>query len=291
LARLARTAAVAAFQIAPVLSHAQPVLREAHFDAASDRITTPNASTRVLVENGETFNMPHQGQSSAPWLSDKVAMDGTRSLGLTIGPSAPGQTSNDRSEFTITHQGDTQGLHLGQDRYLGFAIFFNGSDFPPPTAEIIVCQVWQAYKEVPSGPPAFIVMVPNARDLSFRLATRDDSSPKSVEVPLAHSAFVRGAWNSVVLHVLPRAIGDAHGPGLIEMWLNGTYIGGVQRAWGYAVPNAVDAFDVRVGMYANPEPVTHSLWIDRLRWGLTRAAVDPGRAPVKPSIVPALPPQ
>jgi hypothetical protein len=156
----------------------------------------------LLTENGETFNMPHQGQSSVPRLSDNVTMDGTRSPGLAIGPSAKGQTSNDRSEFTITHQGDAQGLHLGQDRYLGFAIFFNGSDFPPPTAEIIVCQVWQAYKKVPSG-AAFVVMIPNDKDLGFRLATRDDSSPKSVEVPLTHAAFERGVWNSVVLHLLP----------------------------------------------------------------------------------------
>jgi len=276
----------AAFQVAPGLSHAQLVLREAHFDAASDRITTANASTRVLTENGEAFNMPYQGQSSAPWFSDKVAMDGSRSLGLAIGPSAQGQTSNDRSEFTITHQGDAQGLHLGQDRYLGFAVFFNGSDFPPPTAEIIVCQVWQAYKKVPTGPPAFVVMIPNAKDLRFRLATRDDSDTKSVEVPLTHAAFERGVWNSVVLHVLPRAIGDPRGPGQIEMWLNGAYIGGARRAWGYAVPNSVDAFDVRVGLYANPQPAAHALWIDRLRWGLDRAAVDPGLAPVEPSIVP-----
>ena len=57
-------------------------------------------------------------------------------------------------------------------------------------------------------------------------------------------------------------------------------------SWGYAVPTSVDAFDVRVGMYANPQATAHALRIDRRRWELTRAAVDPGLAPVKPSIVP-----
>ncbi len=240
--------------------------------------------TPTIAYSGRTAP-PLTCRTVAPWLSDKVAMDGTRSLGLTIGPSAPGQSGNDRSEFTVTHQGDPQGLRLGQDRYLGFAMFFNSQDFPTPTAEIIVCQVWQAYKNTPTGPPAFIVMVPDAKDLSFRLATRNDDSTKSVEVPLTHAAFVRGSWNSVVLHVLPRAKRDPAGPGVIEMWLNGIYLGGAKRAWGYAVPNSVDAFDVRVGLYANPEQVAHSLWVDRLRWGTSRAAVDPGDTPVKPATV------
>lgn len=264
---------------------AQALLRQAHFDAANVNISEPNAAYRLLRENGATFFMPHQGQAGAPWLSDKVAMDGTRSLGLTIGPSAGGQTGNDRSEFTVAHQGDPQGLRLGQDRYLGFAIFFNQRDFPPPTAEIIVCQIWQAYGSTPTGPPAFVVMVPNARDLGFRLATRDDDSVRSHPVPLDHAAFRRGSWNAVVLHVLPRATHDPAGPGLIEMWLNGRYLGGARRAWGYAGANSLDRFDVRVGLYANPEPVAHSVWVDRVRWGTSRAAVDPGDSPVRPTAV------
>lgn len=284
-------AAAAAFLLLLRSIHARLILRQAHFDDAGTRIFTVNERVRALIENGEAFAMPHQGQSSPPWLSDKVAMDGTRSLGLAIGASAPGQTSNDRSEFTIVQQDDPRSLHLGQERYLGFAILFDGNDFPPPTAELIVCQVWQAYKTVPAGPPAFIAMVPHANDLRFRLATRNDSDPKSVEVPLTHASFVRGVWNSVVLHVLPRAIGDPLGPGQIEMWLNGSYIGGARRAWGYAVPDSVDAFDVRVGLYANPQPAAHALFIDRLRWGLSKSPVDPGLAPVKPATVPPAAPE
>ena len=277
--------AALAIQLPGKTAGAQAVLREAHFDAVNVSIAEPNASYRLLRENGTTFFMPHQGQAAAPWLSDKVAMDGTRSLGLSVGPSVAGQSSNDRSEFTVTHQGDPQGLRLGQDRYLGFAIIFNNRDFPPATAEIIVCQVWQAYRNIPTGPPAFIVMIPNAKDLGFRLATRNDNSTKSVEVPLTHASFMRGRWNSVVVHVLPRAAYDPAGPGLIELWLNGMYLGGARRAWGYAVPNSIDAFDVRVGLYANPEQTAHSLWVDRVRWGTSRDAVDPGTAPVKPKTV------
>jgi hypothetical protein len=287
--RLARLVAVAATLVllgaAP--GRAQLVLREAHFDAADDHITTPNEHYRLLSENGATFHMPFQQQASSPWFSISVAMDGKRSLGLRIGPSAPGQTANDRSEFTIVHQDDKASLHLGEDRYLGFAIFFNRTDFPPPRAEIIVCQVWQAYRPgAATGPPAFIVMRPNATNLAFRLATRDDRNTASVQVPLAHATFLRGVWNAVVLHVLPRAVGDPAGPGLIEMWLNGAYLGGVRRSWGYVTRNAVDRFDVRVGLYANPQPVAHTIWIDRVRWGLTRQAVDPGLAPVKPPTAP-----
>lgn len=275
--------AVLAALVTGTTAGAQGLLRQAHFDAANVSISAPNSRYRLLHENGEVFFMPHQGQAAAPRLSDKVAMDGARSLGLTIGPSAAGQSANDRSEFTVSHQGDPQGMRLGRDRYLGFAIFFNG-DFPPPTAEIIVCQVWQAYRNTPTGPPAFIVMVPGDKDLRFRLATRNDDSVRSLEVPLTRAAFVRDQWNSVVLHVLPRAKNDPSGPGWIEMWLNGNYIGGAMRSWGYAAANSLDRFDVRIGLYANPEPVAHSVWVDSVRWGTSRAAVDPGNAPVKPKI-------
>ena len=253
----------------------QPVLREAHFDAADDRIVNATATHRLLIEKGQSFNMPYQGQSAPPRLSAEVAMDGSQSLALTIGPSAPSQTQNDRSEFTVAHQGDPLALRLGEDRYLGFGVFFSEAGFPPPTAEIIVCQIWQAYRDHATGPPAFIVMEPNSDDLSFRLATRDDGDPKSVAVPLSRAKFVPGSWNAVVLHVLPRADGDPAGPGVIEIWLNGHHLGGALRFWGHTAPNSVDAFDVRVGMYGNPQPAAHSLWIDRVRWGLSRAAVDP----------------
>jgi len=83
-------------------------------------------------------------------------------------------------------------------------------------------------------------------------------------VPLSPAKFERGTWNAVVLHVLPRAVGDPRGPGLIELWLNGIYLSEAHRFWGYAAPNSVDAFDVRVGIYASPQPAAHSLWIDRM---------------------------
>lgn len=237
---LSRVSLVGAFVI--LLSFAataqETLLRQAHFDAADIAIKDANSHYRLLMENGETFNMPYQGVAKKPWLSRSVAMDGDRSLGLSVGASKDGQTENDRSEFTVVHQGDKDALHLGQDRYLGFAIYFNTHDFPPPTREIIVSQCWQAYLKNPTGPPAFLVMSPNRDDLSFQLATRSDDSPRSRLVPLTDAHFVRDHWNSVVIHVLPRAVGDRGGPGLIELWLDGKYLGGAHRFWGYA-PTAI----------------------------------------------------
>ncbi|RQS33977.1 MULTISPECIES: heparin lyase I family protein [unclassified Burkholderia] len=256
-------------------SCASSAIRESNFDDSDSTISEFNGSYRLLSQGGRKFNMPYQGQSSEPQFSRRAVRPGGRSLKLTIGPSAPGQTENDRSEFTLMHQGDPSGLRLGESRYIGFSIFFDEKSFPPPSREIIVSQVWQAYKEKKTGPPAFIVMLPGKDDLSFVLATRDDSSEKSTQVPLGHVHFLRNKWNSVVLHVLPRAVNDPSGPGEIEMWLNGQYLGGARRSWGYAVPNSVNAFDVRVGLYGNPQPAAHSVWIDQVRWGMTRESVTP----------------
>ena len=256
-------------------SFAESVIREPNFDNADGKISEFNGSYRLLSEGGRKFNMPYQGQSAEPKFSNRASRPGGRSLKLTIGPSAPGQKENDRSEFTLMHQGDPSGLHLGESRYIGFSIFFDEKNFPPPSGEIIVSQVWQAYKEKKTGPPAFIVMVPGKDDLSFVLATRDDTSEKSTQVPLGNVRFLRNKWNSVVLHVLPRAVNDPSGPGEIQMWLNGKYLGGAHRSWGYAVPNSVNAFDVRVGLYGNPQPVAHSVWVDQVRWGLTQESVTP----------------
>ncbi|QQK03279.1 heparin lyase I family protein [Burkholderia anthina] len=256
-------------------SFAESVIREPNFDNADSKISDFNGSYRLLSEGGRKFNMPYQGQSAQPQFSNRATRPGGRSLKLTIGPSAPGQKENDRSEFTLMHQGDPAGLRLGESRYIGFSIFFDEKNFPPPSGEIIVSQVWQAYKEKKTGPPAFIVMVPGKDDLSFVLATRDDTSEKSTQVPLGHVHFLRNTWNSVVLHVLPRAVNDPSGPGEIQMWLNGKYLGGAHRPWGYAVPNSVNAFDVRVGLYGNPQPVAHSVWIDQVRWGMTQESVTP----------------
>ncbi|WP_176158504.1 heparin lyase I family protein [Burkholderia multivorans] len=254
-------------------SCADSAIRDPNFSDSDSKISKSTKSYRLLLQGGRKFNMPYQGQSSEPEFSDRAAKPGGRSLKLTIGPSAPGQTENDRSEFTLVHQSDPSGLRLGESRYIGFSIFFDEKSFPPPLGEIIVSQVWQAYKEKKTGPPAFIVMVPGRDDLSFVLATRDDRSEKSAQVPLGHAHFIRNKWNSVVLHVLPRAIGDPNGPGEIEMWLNGQYLGGARRPWGYAAPNSVNAFDVRVGLYGNPQPEAHSVWIDQVRWGRTRESV------------------
>jgi len=55
------------------------------------------------------------------------------------------------------------------------------------------------------------------------------------------------------------------------------------RFWGYAPSNgnSENNFDVRVGLYANPQPVAHSLWIDDVRWETKREVVDLGMNPVK----------
>ncbi|WP_269505360.1 heparin lyase I family protein [Burkholderia sp. IMCC1007] len=254
-------------------SMAASALREADFGNRDGKVTEFNEHYRLFKREGQMFNMPYQGQAAEPTVSDKAAKIGGRSLKLTIGPSAPGQTTNDRSEFTLVHQGDPLSLRLGQERYMGFSIFFDKKAFPPPRGEIIVSQIWQPFKEEKAGPVAFIVMVPGKDDLSFTLATRDDTSEKSTQVDLGHPRFVENQWNSVVLHVLPRAVNDPNGPGLIEMWLNGKYLGGSRRYWGHASPNFLDTFDARVGLYGNPQPVAHTIWIDQLRWGASKEAV------------------
>lgn len=265
--------------------HANPVvLKEAHFDAHSADISSSKSTYLIYRENGTLFNAPRQGQAEMPYLTTEVAMDGSRSLRLTIGPSARNQIENDRSEFTVVHQNDDNTLRLGQDRYLGFGIYFSDQNFSRPSGELIVCQIWQSYKKIPTGPPAFIAMNREGDDLSFRLATRSDASTKSQPVTLGRAAFVRGAWNSVVLHLVPRSINDPKGPGLIEMWLNGSYLGGSERPWGYSSANSIDAFDVRVGLYANPDPTAHTVWVDRIRWGTSKDVVDPGLNSTKPIV-------
>ncbi|PRE86562.1 heparin lyase I family protein [Burkholderia multivorans] len=256
-------------------SVAASALREADFGDRGGQVTQFNEHYRLFKHDGQTFNMPYQGQAAVPQVSDKASKIGGRSLKLTIGPSAPGQTTNDRSEFTLVHQGDPLALRLGEERYMGFSIFFDKDSFPPPKGEIIISQIWQPFKEEKAGPAAFIVMIPEKDDLSFALATRDDRSEKSTKVNLGHPRFLRNQWNSVVLHVLPRAINDPDGPGLIEMWLNGVYLGGSKRTWGHASLNFLNTFDVRVGLYGNPQPVAHTIWIDQLRWGTSREAVTP----------------
>ncbi|WP_175786811.1 heparin lyase I family protein [Burkholderia anthina] len=254
-------------------SMAASALREADFGNNDGKVTEFNEHYRLFKRDGQTFNMPYQGQAAEPKVSDKAAKIGGRSLKLTIGPSAPGQTTNDRSEFTLVHQGDPLSLRLGEERYMGFSIFFDKKSFPPPKGEIIVSQIWQPFKEEKAGPVAFIVMVPEKDDLSFTLATRDDKSEKSTQVDLGHPRFLPNRWNSVVLHVLPRAINDPNGPGVIEMWLNGKYLGGSRRYWGHASSNFLDTFDARVGLYGNPQPVAHTIWIDQLRWGASKESV------------------
>lgn len=257
-------------------------LAEAHFDSGAESIAKSKSTYWLYREKGNLFHIPSQGQSGFPSLSDKTAMDGSHSLRLSIGPSKSNQSDNDRSEFTVIHQDNPKTLQLGQERYLGFAIFFSHSEFPPPTAELIICQIWQSYKSVPTGPPAFIAMNRQSPELSFRLATRDDGGSRSHIVPLSASSFVRNSWNSVVLRLLPRPINDPEGVGIIEMWLNGVYIGGSRRHWGYASKNSINAFDVRVGLYANPSSNSHAVLIDNIRWGESKISVGPGTQPSHP---------
>ncbi len=267
--------------LSAVTANAQ-VDREAHFENAT--ITTrPGLTYRLLDEAGSRFHVPFGGVNKYPWFSASVHTDGIRSLGLQVGPSAIGQTENDRNEFTLVHQSNPETLRLNEGRYFGFSIYFPGTaDFGAPTNEVVVSQIWQAHDTTtgPKGPVAYLAMVRDTTDLSFNLRTRNDASPNASNVPMpAGTKFVRGAWNSVVIFILPKTV-DSPTLGRIRLWLNGTRVANNARHLGYAeVPGTTyNKFDIRAGVYRAPQAVKHTVFLDELRWGRSREDVDPGGA-------------
>lgn len=95
---------------------------------------------------------------------------------------------------------------------------------------------------------------------------------------------LRAGWNTFVLELEPSFEGEGgvvRPKGLVRLWVNGTDVlrptHEYRGSWGSNFPgvSAPDTFDLRVGAYLGTDPTQQTVFLDRVKYGTSFAAVLP----------------
>jgi len=229
------------------------------------------------------------------------AFRGARGLALRIGRETrePEESPKSKIEINVVRHdefavdaADRHRLILrnGTERFLGFAIKLDPEHYETPRRWILHFQAWQCCAQV--QPPLVLQAIPVAtRDIDVpiqfivmkrtdthlgkemtstngeRLHFRDGSDAVSLR---------RGRWYRFVFRLEP---GPQRTAG-IALWLDGKLVLDQNGSWGYT-PGAEaaiqDSYSVKLGLYRNAQNTSQQIYLDSIRWGLSREDVDPDR--------------
>ncbi|HEV7302477.1 MAG TPA: heparin lyase I family protein [Tepidisphaeraceae bacterium] len=229
------------------------------------------------IEDGMRFDMPASGASLDPVLSTDQAASGSRSLKLSA-VANPG-TDRDRVELRVKHgRGDPelgrQPFRFGEDRWYGVKIFIDPSSQPPaPGQWLHINQLWQPHtvgkaKNVEWGIPSAMSFHPvkagEPAQWSLYVVTKSDGSRTSLDL----DNLIPGKWHDFTYNVMLSHSKDDI-TGHFRMWIDGNVvadetldIGNFPRtdvALGF---EALDAMDLRFGIYRKAQQADQTLYLD-----------------------------
>ena len=236
------------------------------------------ARYHFLTEDGQKFDMPALGESLDPALSDEQAASGGRSLKLTTaGNDGEGR---DRVELRLKHgKGDEnlgrEPFRFGQDRWYGLKIYIDPDSAParPGGRWTHIHQLWQPHNvekamQAGWGIPLAVSFEPVAAgdEPTFVVTAVAKSDGRREQFTLGE--LTPGRWHELTFNVmLSHSEDDIDGH--FRVWLDGENtvdatvdIGnapGVDESIGF---EALDAMDVRFGLYRKQQPGTQTLYLD-----------------------------
>ena len=233
-------------------------------------VTSPTIRYSFYDQDGRRYNLPAQGGTADPKLSDEQAREGEHSLKLHCG--ATEGDDRDRVEFRLkTGSTDDEPFRFGQERWYGWSLFIDpSSETPDPGRWLHVGQLWQpstvgrAAKRVEWGIPGALSFLPSASDWALDVVLKSDGQREQ----FSFGTLEPGQWHDIVLNVkLSHSHDDTDGH--YRAWVNGepvvneiVGIGNFPRVDGDF--EAKDAMDIRMGMYRKNQPKTQTFYLDEI---------------------------
>jgi hypothetical protein len=228
------------------------------------------ARYHFYTEDGRRFNLPAMGDSADPALSDAQARSGTHSLRLHVGPSTSG-VDRDRAEFRLKHgAGDEQPFQFGQDRWYGCSLFIDPESEPPsPGRWMHVGQLWQPStvgqlaRQHEWGIPMAMSFLTRQEGWVLSLVAKSDGRRHQSQI----GQLTPGQWHDLTFNVmLSHSRDDIDGH--LRVWLDGQSVidepidvGNYPRDLddGFV---ALDAMDIRFGIYRMNQATSQTLYLD-----------------------------
>ena len=223
-------------------------------------------------------------------------------MALRIGREVRSATESKKSkiEINVVPVNDSNRIVLtnGTQRFLAFALKLDPHSYEAPRLPLLHFQVWQCCSS--AATPALALHVvpepldPNNGPINVFLVKRTDANLAKPASPAngdrlrfvggADSARLnRGEWYRFVFRLRP----EPQSAGQITMWLNGELALDYTGAWGYT-PQPLSApqakysiaarqgnYAVKLGIYRHAQETIQQIYLDSIRWGLSRDDVDP----------------
>jgi hypothetical protein len=297
--RLFRLFVHASLCLAAILPAAAEPLRAIDMDAGNASILPMTGHSNVgphIRDGVDTISTTYDtGTKYSIWRADH-GYQSPHSLGLRIDREDRPKSPKSKIEINVARHDDSRQddhrshnfiLRNGTERYLGFAIELDPKEYEAPLRWLLHFQAWQCCA---TQPPLTLQALPtHSKDrlapVSFVLIRRDDSNlsqpPTSknghrISLMDGSDRFVlqRGQWYRFVMRLRPGQDSEAG----VDVWMNGRLLASYHGPWGYRAnpfQGITDRYAIKLGIYRHANDTKQQVYIDSIRWGLTRDDVDP----------------
>jgi hypothetical protein len=182
-------------------------------------------------------------------------------------------------------------LRNGVERFLGFAFKLDRDGYETPSRWVLHFQVWQCCSLL--QPPLVLQAIPaplsSAHDdpVQFVVLKRTDGNlgkeptwdnGDKLRLLDGNDTFglQRGRWYRFIFRLMP----GTHSAAAVSMWLDGKLLLEHRGPWGYSPlteASRQDTYAVKLGIYRHAQNRAHQIYLDSIRWGLSREDVDPDK--------------
>lgn len=282
----------ALFLVAVMQSAHADALRTIEMDQQDSRLAPtnrPNVGPQI-IDGGDYITTTYDSHTAFRIWRSEEAFRGHFGIGLRIDKEDRQDSPKSKIEINVSRHDDRSGvLTNGEERYLGFALKLDSTDYESPFRWVLLFQVWQccafqpplALQGIPSKDPSAPLRFSFVRRTDANTANQQTSdNGKRTTLINGQDTFTleRGRWYRFVLRLKP---GPKQNSGF-DVWLDGIHLAQHFGTWGYTPrKNITDKYAVKLGIYRHAQPTSQQIYLDSIRWGLSRDDVDPDRQRAK----------